>query len=153
MKKIAIALIALLALLTGCGQKQEAAALQPGEYLEIPVSELSETIRIYPVTVDGLSMEILAAKDADGSLRTAFNTCQVCNGSRKAYFVAQGDHVVCQNCGNSFARTDVGVLSGGCNPSPIFADSRDDTADTVRLSYDFLSGSSSLFARWKENNA
>lgn len=153
MKKIAIALIALLALLTGCGQKQEAAALQPGEYLEIPVSELSETIRIYPVTVDGLSMEILAAKDADGSLRTAFNTCQVCNGSRKAYFVAQGDHVVCQNCGNSFARTDVGVLSGGCNPYPIFADSRDDTADTVRLSYDFLSGSSSLFARWKENNA
>lgn len=153
MKKIAIALIALLALLTGCGQKQEAAALQPGEYLEIPVSELSETIRIYPVTVDGLSMEILAAKDADGSLRTAFNTCQVCNGSRKAYFVAQGDRVVCQNCGNSFARTDVGVLSGGCNPYPIFADSRDDTADTVRLSYDFLSGSSSLFARWKENNA
>ena len=153
MKKIAIALIALLALLTGCGQKQEAAALQPGEYLEIPVSELSETIRIYPVAVDGLSMEILAAKDADGSLRTAFNTCQVCNGSRKAYFVAQGDHVVCQNCGNSFARTDVGVLSGGCNPYPIFADSRDDTADTVRLSYDFLSGSSSLFARWKENDA
>ena len=153
MKKIAIALIALLALLTGCVQKQEAAALQPGEYLEIPVSELSETIRIYPVTVDGLSMEILAAKDADGSLRTAFNTCQVCNGSRKAYFVAQGDHVVCQNCGNSFARTDVGVLSGGCNPYPIFADSRDDTADTIRLSYDFLSGSSSLFARWKENNA
>ena len=153
MKKIAIALIALLALLTGCGQKQEAAALQPGEYLEIPVSELSETIRIYPVTVNGLSMEILAAKDANGSLRTAFNTCQVCNGSRKAYFVAQGDHVVCQNCGNSFARTDVGVLSGGCNPYPIFADSRDDTADTVRLSYDFLSGSSSLFARWKENNA
>ena len=153
MKKIAIALIALLALLTGCGQKQEAAALQPGEYLEIPVSELSETIRIYPVTVNGLSMEILAAKDADGSLRTAFNTCQVCNGSRKAYFVAQGDHVVCQNCGNSFARTDVGVLSGGCNPYPIFADSRDDTPDTVRLSYDFLSGSSSLFARWKENNA
>ena len=153
MKKIAIALIALLALLTGCGQKQEAAALQPGEYLEIPVSELGETIRIYPVTVDGLSMEILAAKDANGSLRTAFNTCQVCNGSRKAYFVAQGDHVVCQNCGNSFARTDVGVLSGGCNPYPIFADSRDDTADTVRLSYDFLSGSSSLFARWKENDA
>lgn len=153
MKKNAIALIALLALLTGCGQKQEAAALQPGEYLEIPVSELSETIRIYPVAVDGLSMEILAAKDANGSLRTAFNTCQVCNGSRKAYFVAQGDHVVCQNCGNSFARTDVGVLSGGCNPYPIFADSRDDTADTVRLSYDFLSGSSSLFARWKENNA
>lgn len=151
MKKIAIALIALLALLTGCGQKQEAAALQPGEYLEIPVSELSETIRIYPVTVDGLSMEILAAKDADGSLRTAFNTCQVCNGSRKAYFVAQGDHVVCQNCGNSFARTDVGVLSGGCNPYPIFASDREDTENAVRISYDYLKDNADLFARWKNN--
>lgn len=151
MKKIAIALIALLALLTGCGQKQEAAALQPGEYLEIPVSELSETIRIYPVTVDGLSMEILAAKDADGSLRTAFNTCQVCNGSRKAYFVAQGEHVICQNCGNSFARSDVGVLSGGCNPTPIFADSRADTEDTIRISYDYLQSNRDLFTRWKEN--
>ena len=151
MKKIAIAPIALLALLTGCGQKQEAAALQPGEYLEIPVSELSETIRIYPVTVDGLSMEILAAKDADGSLRTAFNTCQVCNGSRKAYFVAQGDHVVCQNCGNSFARTDVGVLSGGCNPYPIFASDREDTENAVRISYDYLKDNAGLFARWKNN--
>ena len=152
MKKIAIALIALLALLTGCGQKQEAAALQPGEYLEIPVSELSETIRIYPVTVDGLSMEILAAKDADGSLRTAFNTCQVCNGSRKAYFVAQGDHVVCQNCGNSFSKEDVGVLSGGCNPYPIFPEDRADTGDTVTISYDFLKSAEGLFTRWKENS-
>lgn len=147
---ILTAILALLALLGGCG-KQEQTALGQGEYLEIPKAELSEDIRIYSVTVDGLQMEVLAAKDADGTLRTAFNTCQVCNGSRKAYFVAQGEHVICQNCGNSFARSDVGVLSGGCNPTPIFAESRADTEDTIRISCDYLQSNRDLFTRWKEN--
>lgn len=155
MKRYLLILAAALLLLTGCG-KQEAAtsqAISEGGALEISRSELSTSIKIYSFTVDGLQMEVLAAKDEDGTVRTAFNTCQVCNGSPKAYFEEKGDSVVCQNCGNAFGRKDVGVLSGGCNPYPIFADIRDDTADTVRLSYDFLSGSSSLFARWKENNA
>lgn len=150
--KIAILALALLALLSGCSKKEEApAALASGDFLEIPVNELSETIRIYPVTVDGLQMEILAARDDDGTLRTAFNTCQVCNGSRKAYFVAEGDHVVCQNCGNSFARSDVGVLSGGCNPYPIFAESREDSEESIRISYDCFSAAKPLFTKWKDN--
>ena len=149
MKRFMLILAALL-LLSGCG-KQETAADPVDTELVIPVSELSETIRIYPVTVDGLQMEVLAAKDSDGTVRTAFNTCQVCNGSRKAYFAEEGDHVVCQNCGNSFGREDVGVLSGGCNPYPIFAEDRQDSEDSVRISYDYLSSASGLFERWKEN--
>ena len=149
MKRFMLILAALL-LLSGCG-KQETAADPVATDLVIPVSELSETIRIYPVTVDGLQMEVLAAKDSDGTVRTAFNTCQVCNGSRKAYFAEEGDHVVCQNCGNSFSREDVGVLSGGCNPYPIFAEDRQDSEDSVRISYDYLSSASGLFERWKEN--
>lgn len=148
MKRFVWILLAAL-VLSGCGKQQASALTDSG--LEIPVSELSETIRIYSFTVDGLEMEVLAAKDADGTVRTAFNTCQVCNGSRKAYFVAQGEHVVCQNCGNSFGREDVGVLSGGCNPYPIFAESREDTEDTVRIPYAFLSDATGLFTRWKEN--
>ena len=149
MKRFMLILAALL-LLSGCG-KQETAADPVDTDLVIPVSELSETIHIYPVTVDGLQMEVLAAKDSDGTVRTAFNTCQVCNGSRKAYFAEEGDHVVCQNCGNSFGREDVGVLSGGCNPYPIFAEDRQDSEDSVRISYDYLSSASGLFERWKEN--
>lgn len=148
MKRILLIALALLAL-SGCGKKE--ATVEAGGDLEIPVSELSEKIQIYPFTVDGVNMEVLAAKDADGTVRTAFNTCQVCNGSRKAYFVAQGDHVVCQNCGNSFGREDVGVLSGGCNPYPIFAEDREDTEDTVKIAYDYLNDAKGLFARWKEN--
>lgn len=148
-RSIFIWILLAVLMLSGCGKQEPAALTDSG--LEIPVAELSETIRIYTFTVDGLQMEVLAAKDADGTVRTAFNTCQVCNGSRKAYFAAEGDHVICQNCGNSFGREDVGVLSGGCNPYPIFSENREDTEDTVRIPYEFLSSSAGLFERWKEN--
>ena len=112
MKRFLLMIPMVLLLLTACGSKQAPSAEIPGDgVLEIPVSELSEKIQIYSFTLDGLNMEALAAKDADGTVRTAFNTCQVCNGSRKAYFAEEGDHVVCQNCGNSFGRSDV---QGGC---------------------------------------
>lgn len=150
-KYIAVLMLLALLVLPGCGSSQKTTAIATGSGLEIPIAELSEHIKIYSFTVDGLNMEVLAAKDADGTVRTAFNTCQVCNGSRKAYFVEQGDKVVCQNCGNAFGREDVGVLSGGCNPYPIFAEDREDSEEAVRISYDFLSGAESLFTRWKEN--
>ena len=154
MKRYLLILAAALLLLTGCG-KQEAAtsqAISEGDALEISRSELSSSIKIYSFTVDGLQMEVLAAKDEDGTVRTAFKTCQVCNGSRKAYFQEEGDHVVCQNCGNSFGKEDVGILSGGCNPYPIFPEDRADTEDTVTISYDFLKSAEGLFTRWKENS-
>lgn len=150
-KYIAVLMLLALLVLPGCGSSQKTTAIAAGSGLEIPIAELSEHIKIYSFTVDGLNMEVLAAKDADGTVRTAFNTCQVCNGSRKAYFVEQGDKVVCQNCGNAFGREDVGVLSGGCNPYPIFAEDREDSEEAVRIFYDFLSGAESLFTRWKEN--
>ena len=150
-KYIVILMLLALLVLSGCSSSQKTTAVSAGGDLEIPIAELSEHIKIYSFTVDGLNMEVLAARDADGTVRTAFNTCQVCNGSRKAYFVEQGDKVVCQNCGNAFGREDVGVLSGGCNPYPIFAEDREDSEDAVRISYDFLSGAESLFSRWKEN--
>ena len=152
MKRFLLMIPMVLLLLTACGSKQAPSAEIPGDgALEIPVSELSEKIQIYSFTLDGLNMEVLAAKDADGTVRTAFNTCQVCNGSPKAYFEEKGDSVVCQNCGNAFGRKDVGVLSGGCNPYPIFAGDRQDSEDSVRISYDYLSSASGLFERWKEN--
>ena len=112
-KYIVILMLLALLVLSGCSSSQKTTAVSAGGDLEIPIAELSEHIKIYSFTVDGLNMEVLAARDADGTVRTAFNTCQVCNGSRKAYFVEQGDKVVCQNCGNAFGREDVGVLSGG----------------------------------------
>jgi len=49
--------------------------------LVISKSEVTEKAKFYPYNADGTRMEILAVRAGDGSIRTAFNTCQVCNGS------------------------------------------------------------------------
>lgn len=116
--------------------------------LVIPLSDITTTAKFYGVTIDGTYMEIIAVK-YDDSYRTAFNTCQVCYGSSKAYFKQSGSYLVCQNCGNRFAMAQVGVQSGGCNPYPIFETDRSQTSDSLVIPYSFLVNCKSIFANWK----
>lgn len=120
-----------------------------GESLVIPVSEVTETASFYPIEVDGMQMEVLAVKDSAGTIRTAFNTCQICYSSGRGYYVQSGDVLVCQNCGNRFTVDQVEIESGGCNPWPIFPENKTVTGDTISISYDFLNASKEIFARWK----
>lgn len=158
----AIALLLLLAVivLTGCSSPAGTAAhgarpgmsaptpLAAGEALVIPVSEVTETARFYPVEVDGTIMEVLAVKAPDGSIRTAFNTCEVCFDSGAGYYTQQGDELVCANCGNRFATDHVEIEAGGCNPWPIFASDKTVTDDTITIGYEFLQKSAGIFANW-----
>ena len=61
-------------------------------------------------------MEILAVRAEDGKVRVAFNTCQVCSGAPRAYFVPHEGGVICRNCGNFFPAEQVGGAARGCNP-------------------------------------
>jgi uncharacterized membrane protein len=134
---------------TSSGNGTASAALTDAD-LVIPVADVTDDPTFYPVTVDGESMEVLALRAADGSVRTAFNTCQVCYDSGRGYYQWSGTALVCQNCGNQFAPDQVEVVSGGCNPVPIFdADVSDDgTNITIPLSY--LQSAQELFANWKQ---
>ena len=125
--------------------------LSEGESLVIPVDELSDTVRFYPVEVNGTRMEILAAKDSQGTIRTAFNTCQICYSSGRGYYVQDGDALVCQNCGNRFTVDQVEVESGGCNPWPIFPENKSVTQEAVSIPYSCLNAATQLFANWKAN--
>lgn len=120
-----------------------------GESLIIPVSDISSTASFYTVEVDGTQMEVLAVLDSEGNIRTAFNTCQICYGSGRGYYVQSGDVLVCQNCGNRFTVDQVEIESGGCNPWPIFAENKTVTEDSIEISYDFLLASKKIFANWK----
>lgn len=120
-----------------------------GESLVIPISEITETVQFYPVVVDGTDMEIIAVKASDGSIRTAFNTCQVCYSSGRGYYVQSGDYLVCQNCGSRFSADRVEVSSGGCNPYPIFEENKTVTEDSIEISYDYLKQAVGIFANWK----
>lgn len=72
------------------------------DMLVIPTADLSESVQFYPVELDGVSMEVMAAKDVNGTIRLAYNTCQVCYSSGRGYYKQEGDKLVCQNCGNQF---------------------------------------------------
>lgn len=117
--------------------------------LVIPLSGVTEKASIYDYTVDGTKLEVIAIKAADGSIRTAFNTCQVCYSSGKGYYVQQGDYLVCQNCGNRFKASDVEVSKGGCNPVPIFSENKTVDASNITISNSFLQKSKKIFENWK----
>ncbi|MEY8353595.1 DUF2318 domain-containing protein [Lachnospiraceae bacterium 54-53] len=120
-----------------------------GQDLVIPVKDISDTASFYPVSVDGTQMEVIAVKAPDGTIRTAFNTCQVCYDSGRGYYKQDGDTLVCQNCGNRFPMSRVEVEAGGCNPWPVFDKNKTVTEDSITISYDFLKESRQIFANWK----
>ncbi|GAE88639.1 DUF2318 domain-containing protein [Acetivibrio straminisolvens] len=118
--------------------------------LIIPKSEITENVKFYPYNADGTKLEVLAVKASDGSIRTAFNTCQVCNGSPRAYFKQQADLLVCQNCGNSFRMDMVEQERGGCNPVPITKEEKTDDGSNIIISRDFILQNKELFpSNWK----
>jgi len=122
-----------------------------GADLVIPISEITETATFYPLEIEGTKMEVLAVKAPDGTIRTAFNTCQVCYDSGKGYYIQDGDVLVCQNCGNRFSMNDVEVTKGGCNPVPITAENKTVTDESITISYDFLNEARVIFANWRTN--
>jgi uncharacterized membrane protein len=122
-----------------------------GQDVVIPINEVSATAKFYPAAVDGVDLEIIAVEAPDGTIRTAFNTCQVCYDSGRGYYKQSGDVLVCQNCGNRFSMSQVEIESGGCNPWPIFAEDKTVTDESITISYDFLKESTGIFANWKGN--
>lgn len=155
----AAALLCVFALtLAGCSSPAQqsapadqtsAPAQAEGQDLVIPISDVSEKALFIPVKADGVNMEVIAVQAQDGSIRTAFNTCQVCFDSGRGYYVQEGDELVCQNCGNRFPMEEVEVTRGGCNPVPISQDLKTVTADTITIPYDLLRQAKELFSKWK----
>lgn len=132
---------------------KEVQMIESGGSLIIPVSDISSTAQFYSIEIDGVRMEVLAVKDSDGNIRTAFNTCQICYSSGRGYYVQDGDRLFCQNCGNQFTMDQVEIESGSCNPWPIAAENKTVTDDAIEISYDFLKESKDIFANWKNGQA
>ncbi|MDR2357693.1 MAG: DUF2318 domain-containing protein [Oscillospiraceae bacterium] len=143
---VAVAVLEFLAL-RGGGDDGPAAVKNTD--IVIPVADISEKAGFYPAEIDGTSLEVIAVKAPDGTIRTAFNTCQVCYGSGRGYYKQDGDALVCQNCGNRFKMSQVEIESGGCNPWPIFDENKTVTDESITISYDLLRQATQIFANWK----
>jgi hypothetical protein len=129
----------------------QAKAAGDGEDLVIPLSSVTTTAAFYPATVNGIDLEVIAVEAPDGTIRTAFNTCQVCYDSGKGYYKQNGDVLVCQNCGNRFPMSRVEVESGGCNPWPIFDEYKTVTDTDITIPAAFLAEATVIFENWKRN--
>lgn len=88
------------------------------DIITISLSEISENAKWYEYNSEGVQIRYFAVKTKDGSIKTAFDACDVCYGSKKGYS-QQGDVMVCNNCGNRYPISGLGtenLRGGGCWP-------------------------------------
>ena len=74
--------------------------------------------RHYTYMHEGRPIEFFVVKSRDGTVRAAFNACDVCYPARRGY-TQDGDTMVCNNCGRRFPTDQINVVAGGCNPAPL----------------------------------
>jgi uncharacterized membrane protein len=153
MKKTFMVLALLMAFNAGFGFAQntlnQKKPVVTDRDLVIQIADITENALFFPVVIDGTEMEVLAVLAPDGTIRTAFNTCQVCYGSGRGYYMQTGTVLVCQNCGNRFRMSQVEVRSGGCNPVPIFPANKTVTNTTITIPKEFLQQARNIFASWR----
>ena len=147
MKKLFPLLFASLLLLSGCAQKDSASQAEPSGDLTIALDSISETPSFIDGSIDSQPMQVIAVRDADGTVRLSYNTCQVCQGSPWAYFELQNGQLVCQNCGNAFALSAVGKGGYGCMPLMVPAYTLTETS--VVIPHDTLVQVKDAFENWK----
>lgn len=125
-------------------------SISSNEGITINTKDVTATAKFYPYEASGIKMEVLAVKAKDGTVRTAFNTCQVCYPSGRGYYKQEGDELVCQNFGNRFKVDMVGLAKNGCNPIPITDKNKTVNGNNIVVSKDFLDQNKALFSNWKK---
>lgn len=116
--------------------------------LKILKSEVTKTAKFYPYKSGDTYMEVIAVKASDGTIRTAFNTCQVCYKSGKGYYKQEGNELVCQNCGNRFSIDQIEKIKDGCNPIPILEENKRDDGNNLVISKSYMSKNLNYFSNW-----
>ncbi len=87
--------------------------------VRIPVKTVEDgNSHFFAYATGGKTVTFFVMKAEDGSLRTAFDACMACNHAKLGYR-QEGKLVVCNNCGMGFTPSDIGKVSGGCNPIPV----------------------------------
>ena len=116
------------------------------DLITISTEGITETARFYNYPSGDVTVQLVALRDAAGEVHIAFNTCQSCSPSPKAYYRQSGDELQCANCGFTFAPEEVGLVQGGCNPWPI--DGAEIGPEEIALPAASLKAMTDRFASW-----
>lgn len=89
--------------------------------VSVPLSAVADgKAHFYRYADGGKNLDFFLVKASDGSVRTAFDACDVCFREKKGY-EQQGDVMICKNCNKKFPIVRIGLEEGGCNPAPVKA--------------------------------
>lgn len=87
--------------------------------ISIPTGDItSEKAVFYKYNFKGKDIKFFFLRTKDGTIRAAFDACDVCYPAKKGYSQSS-DFMVCNNCGQKFHVSGIGLFRGGCNPSPL----------------------------------
>lgn len=125
-----------------------------GDNLLIPYADVKYGASFIPVMYDGKKIGLIAFRDRDGVIRTAFDATKKCSDSGKGYFEYDGEDFVCQNCGEHSSSDCIGynMDDNTCFPYPIVERVRFDTPDTVVISDEIIENFIYLFDNWDKYN-
>lgn len=99
------------------GQHKQVKA-ENGE-VRIPLGDVEDgNAHYYAYKGDDKEIKFFLIKSKDGSVRAAFDACDVCFPAKKGY-TQDGEYMTCINCGRKFHASQVNVVAGGCNPAPL----------------------------------
>ena len=143
-------LIAVLVISGGCAKDTASPYqdIQPDAqgYLVFPADRVTADVQFLNYNANGTTVQILLLRDDDGEIHAAFNTCQSCSPSPKAYYTQEDGVLVCQNCKFTFTPQQVGIVHGGCNPWPI--DGIEITDTQIRIPASSADAMAEIFANW-----
>ncbi len=128
---------------------KEVTAVIEGD-LTITKADITDKAKFYSYLANDTYMEVIAVRASDGTVRTALNTCQVCNNSGRGYYVQKNDVLVCQNCGNQFTIDQVEKVRNGCNPVPLDQSIKTEDDAQVVINEEALLQYEPLFLVWKK---
>jgi hypothetical protein len=143
--RLALTLSALLAAIPAFA----GGTITPDGELRIPKKEITATAKFYPYKAGNVLLEVLALRAPGGTIRTAFNTCQVCYDSGRGYYTQKGEYLICNNCGNRFLASQVELVKGGCNPVPITREWKREDAEFLYIPKELFEQAKPLFLKWK----
>ena len=148
---VAALLVAASLALAGCGSEAATSSQSGtlnGSEVEFSLANLDKGAQFFTYQTEAGKVGLLAVKDSTGTARVALDTCQVCNGSPKAYFLENDGVLQCQNCGNTFSYDIVGNTSQGCEPMPLDDTSWHVDGDTLSVDEAALENVAPLFSTW-----
>ena len=115
--------------------------------IEIDTTNITSDVTFVNYDSDGVIIQFIVVRGTDGVVRIAFNTCQACNPSPRAYFVQEGEYLKCENCTSLFHIDKIGVEKDGCNP--IVVEEKEEVDNKIIIKTEYADTFRDKFVNWK----